>query len=111
MDVILAGAPTHGKPVGMYGLDFNEWVMYPVTNKIVNAEGYGDFFDGIAVDHETGEGLDKAWGDPDDPPLNAILTYIHSGTFAMPEHTEFKSAYNQLPMASQGKKKILILDR
>lgn len=81
MQVFLIGSPTHGKPVGMYGFAFREWYVFPVTVKLVNAEGYGDFFDGLPVDQYAGEGLDKNWGDLTDPCLSQAIHYIVYGSF------------------------------
>lgn len=81
MDVYLIGSNTHGKPVGMYGFLFHEWYVYPITVTLRNADGYGDFFDGLPVDCTAGEALDKDWGDDTDPNIAQALYFIENGSF------------------------------
>ncbi len=81
MDVYLIGTPTYGKPVGMYGFLFHDWYIYPVTTNLVNADGQGDFYDGLPVDVTASEGLDKDWGDETDPCLSQALHFISFGVF------------------------------
>jgi carboxyl-terminal processing protease len=81
MEVYLIGSNTHGKPVGMYGFSFQEWTLYPVTVKLLNADGFGDFFDGLPVDAVAEEGLDKDWGDESDPNISQALYFIENGSF------------------------------
>jgi hypothetical protein len=81
MDVYLIGSPTHGKPVGMYGFLFHEWLLYPITVSLKNAEGFGDFYDGLPVDYAAGEALDKDWGDETDPNIAQALYFIENGSF------------------------------
>lgn len=81
MEVIIIGSRTSGKPVGMYGLPFQEWIVLPVMVKTVNSLGFGDYYDGISVDAPAGEGTDKAWGDSSDPNLEQAFNFINSGSF------------------------------
>jgi carboxyl-terminal processing protease len=81
MKVFLIGSPTHGKPVGMYGFQFQDWLLYPISFKLLNADGYGDYFNGLPVDAAEGEGLDKDWGDITDPNIAQALYYIENGAF------------------------------
>jgi hypothetical protein len=85
MEVITIGSPTSGKPVGMYGFKFQEWMMLPVTVISVNADGYGEYYDGLPVDVSAGEGVDKAWGDITDPNLALAFNYINNGSFITEE--------------------------
>ena len=81
MDVYLIGSSTYGKPVGMYGFLFHDWYIYPVTTILQNANGYGDYFNGLPVDILTAEGLDKDWGDETDPCLSQVFHFISFGEF------------------------------
>ena len=47
--VTIVGRQTFGKPVGQYGFDFCDKVLFPVAFKSVNARGEGDFFDGVVI--------------------------------------------------------------
>ena len=112
MDVFLIGTPTTGKPMGMYRFDFHEWYLYPVTTKLVNANGYGDFFDGLPVDFEAGEGLDKDWGDFTDPCLSQAIHYISFGEFDITKRYDVKEAsYDVLSRKSRLGKSYLILEK
>ena len=113
MNVILVGSRTYGKPVGMYGLEHGKWLMFPVTNKTLNADGYGEYFDGLPVDFETGEGLSHPWGDVTDPALDQALHYISFGNFnqSIPPPIFDKSGKRNLQLETKAKHPFLILDK
>ena len=48
--VVIVGDRTYGKPVGQYLLPFCDKVLAPVSFSLVNANGEGDYFDGLPVD-------------------------------------------------------------
>lgn len=81
MEVITIGKTTHGKPVGMYGFTFQDWIVYPVTTQTVNADGYGDYFDGIIPDMHVQEKMGMPWADITDPWFSSALYYIKNGEF------------------------------
>lgn len=81
MDVFSIGENTYGKPVAMYGFEHEDWLFYPVTAKSINADGYGDYFDGIAPDIEVFDNHHYNWGDLNDPALNQAFHFINFGTF------------------------------
>lgn len=95
MDVVIIGDRTVGKNVGSRTLydapetDFtskskanpiHKYALQPLTTKIVNTEGFGDYEDGFAPDLtiiETDYILDmKPLGDPEEPLLHAALQMI-----------------------------------
>jgi carboxyl-terminal processing protease len=78
MDVYLVGDVTYGKPVGMYGWPYEDYVFFPVSFKTVNAEGYGDYYDGIAVDANAA----------DEDSIHTALYFIENGEFPLPEVKE-----------------------
>jgi carboxyl-terminal processing protease len=112
MDVYLIGSTTHGKPVGMYGFPFHEWLLYPITVSLKNAEGYGDFFDGLPVDCAADESLDTDWGDQADPNISQALYFIANGSFnkeiRVSEKTKISYPLSQRLLS---KKSLLLLDR
>lgn len=112
MDVYLIGTPTYGKPVGMYGFLFHDWYIYPVTTKLENADGYGDYFDGLPVDFFAGEGLDKDWGDETDPCLSQAFYFISFGEFDEKALYDFKSEETvRISPMKTVKRNLLIMDR
>jgi C-terminal peptidase prc len=79
MDVKVVGETTFGKPVGQYGFDFCEKVLYPVAFLVTNARGEADFFDGIPADCAAPDDVDRALADPREASLAEALQVIRSG--------------------------------
>ncbi|MFP4556936.1 MAG: S41 family peptidase [Bacteroidales bacterium] len=79
--ITLVGENTYGKPVGMYGLGSNltDYAYVPVCFKILNADGYGDYYEGIPADIEQIDGINYPFGDLNEPSLNSAITFIDSG--------------------------------
>ncbi|AEW01322.1 hypothetical protein A4D02_31615 [Niastella koreensis] len=83
LDVELVGPThTHGKPVGFYPIPVFDWYIFPVSFRTVNKLGEGNYFNGLALDHQVVDGLDKDWGDGSEECLNAVLHFISSGSYA-----------------------------
>lgn len=49
-DVVLVGSTTFGKPVGQHPMNFCDKTLVAVTFQTLNADGQGDYFDGITPD-------------------------------------------------------------
>ena len=81
MDVFQIGDTTSGKPYSMYGWQYGEWLIYPVSAKSVNANGFGDFEDGLIPDLYIADNHAYDWGDPNDPLIKQALHYIEYGSF------------------------------
>lgn len=92
MEVITIGERTSGKPVGMYGFEFQDWMMFPITNLAINADGYGEYYDGLPVDKQESDGYEYSWGSETEPCLNQAFHYISYGTFDDAVAMDFKSA-------------------
>ncbi len=80
MRVTTVGSPTFGKPVGENGFDVCNDVLYPITFQIANANGAGDYFDGLPVTCAASDDLGHALGDPAEASLAAALSVIASGS-------------------------------
>jgi membrane-associated protease RseP (regulator of RpoE activity) len=80
LQVVTVGAPTFGKPVGENGFDICSDVLYPITFKIANAAGYGDYFDGLAPTCAAVDDAGHALGDPAEASLAAALTHVETGS-------------------------------
>jgi carboxyl-terminal processing protease len=78
--VIVIGDTTYGKPVGQYGYNFCDRVLYPVAFTLRNADGDGDFFDGIGPECPAADDLQHAFGDPAEASLAEALQYSGTGT-------------------------------
>jgi carboxyl-terminal processing protease len=78
--VYTVGEATYGKPVGENGFNICSDVLYPITFKIENAAGYGDYFSGLPVTCAATDDPAHALGDPEEASLAAALTHIETGT-------------------------------
>ena len=76
VEVSVVGDNTGGKPFGMYSWEFCEQIAYPVTFRMVNAEGATDYFDGLTPDCLAGDDLDHALGDPQEASLREALAIL-----------------------------------
>lgn len=81
MDVKLIGDTTYGKPVGFFPIPIFNYDIYPISFKTVNSAGNADYYTGFAPDHLASDGVNKNWGDENDPSLAAALSYISTGSF------------------------------
>jgi len=79
VNVAIVGDRTFGKPVGQIGLEFCEKILRPTAFKLANADGNGEFFDGLPVDCAAADDLNIAVGDDLDPNMLAAMTYLSSG--------------------------------
>jgi len=81
MDVKLIGDTTYGKPVGFFPIPIFNYDIYPISFKTVNSAGNADYYTGFAPDKLTFDGVNKNWGDANEPSLAAALRYISTGSF------------------------------
>lgn len=79
MDVKVVGDTTYGKPVGQYGFDFCEKVLYPVSFLVTNARGEADYFNGIPADCAAPDDVDRALADPREASLAEALFVLRNG--------------------------------
>jgi carboxyl-terminal processing protease len=81
MEVILIGNNTHGKPVGMYALTFEDYnyAVLPVCFKFTNGNDAGDFYDGLVPDSYAEDDITRNFGDPGEECLEETLNIIETG--------------------------------
>jgi hypothetical protein len=75
----VVGEKTYGKPVGQYGYNFCDKVLYPVAFSTQNARGEGNFYSGIPADCAAPDDLDHELGDGAEASLAAALSYLRTG--------------------------------
>lgn len=64
VDVQLVGpTKTYGKPVGFFPIPVADWYIFPVSFRTTNKNGEGAYFNGMALNKQVADGLDKDWGD------------------------------------------------
>jgi hypothetical protein len=66
-----------------YPNQVNDWYIFPVSFRTTNKSGEGNYFNGIPLDKQAGDGLNKDWGDRDEASLASILKYINTGSFSV----------------------------
>ena len=80
LPVVVIGDATYGKPVGQYSFDFCDKVLAPVSFSLVNADGQGDFFGGIAPTCVAADDIEHDLGAADEASLGEALYYIRTGS-------------------------------
>jgi len=78
-DVWIVGDNTFGKPVGQVGLEFCDKILRPTSFRTTNADGNGDYFDGLPVDCVATDMLDVQIGADNDPHIVAATTISATG--------------------------------
>jgi C-terminal processing protease CtpA/Prc len=79
VEVVIVGDTTFGKPIGQAGFEFCGNILRITAFQIFNADGYGDYFDGLPVDCPAPDDLDVAVGADADPNVVAAMTYLDTG--------------------------------
>src|SRR6185295_14218584 len=78
--VTTVGDRSYGKPVGQYGYNFCDKVLYPVAFSTQNARGEGNYFDGIPADCGAADDLEHPLGDSAEASLGEALRYLRTGS-------------------------------
>jgi carboxyl-terminal processing protease len=90
-DLAIIGARSYGKPVGQMGFDRSEcdWLLMLISFQLVNADGTGDYFQGLPDANYRGasclaaDDLLHPMGDPAEASTAAALAWIDGGTCAV----------------------------
>jgi C-terminal processing protease CtpA/Prc len=100
MDVQLVGpSKTYGKPVGFFPVPVGDWYIFPVSFRSTNKSGEGNYFNGINLNNQIVDGLEKDWGDITESCLQSALSNITTGVYktaAARETIEIKSVNDVL---------------
>lgn len=75
----IVGDVTGGKPVGSHQWEFCDKVAQPITFRLLNAEGVGDYFDGLVPDCFEVDDLTHALGDLQEASLAHSLHLLTTG--------------------------------
>ena len=79
MPVAVIGDRTYGKPVGQYLVEFCDKVLAPVSFSMVNADGEGQYFDGIPATCVVPDDPTRPLGDPAEASLAEALHFVRTG--------------------------------
>ncbi len=74
--VSVVGSVSAGKPVGSAQWEFCDQVALPITFRLLNAQGRGDYFGGFALDCEAQDDLGFDLGDPQEAAMQAALARL-----------------------------------
>jgi hypothetical protein len=99
MDVQLVGpSKTYGKPVGFFPVPVGDWYIFPVSFRSTNKNNQGNYFNGLDLNSQVFDGLDKDWGDITESCLQSVLSNITKGVYktAARETVEIKSVNDVL---------------
>ncbi len=86
--VSIVGDTTGGKPVGSRHFDFCDKVLAPVTFRVLNADDYGDYYEGLRPTCEAPDDLARPLGDPTEASLAAALHVLATGECLPPPEGE-----------------------
>jgi carboxyl-terminal processing protease len=91
VNIVSIGDTTNGKPTGMNGWDCaKKYFFWPVTFKIVNASGEGDYFDGIFPDKIANDDITHDFTDRNEECLKEAISYLQTGAFTGKGISSFK---------------------
>jgi len=103
MNVMLVGpSKTYGKPVGFFPIPVGTWYIFPVSFRSTNKNGEGNYFDGLALNNQVADGLDKDWGDVTESSFASIIKYVTTGAFRIAG----AAPYTENPQVTSGNKEL-----
>ncbi len=81
IEVAVIGSRSFGKPVGSAAFDFCEDLLRvrPIAFEVVNADGFGRYYEGLEVDCPAVDDNTRPLGDPQEASLGAALHWIELG--------------------------------
>lgn len=82
IEVSLVGDNTYGKPVGSFKFSFEGYAINPISFKVLNDQGIGEYYEGIPADAYVEDDLTHDLGDPQEARLKEALYYIQNGSFS-----------------------------
>ena len=80
VEVVTVGQPTCGKPLGQQPTQICDKIVFAINFQTVNAEGFGDYFDGIQPTCQANDTVRTDWADPADPMLGEALHVLENGS-------------------------------
>ncbi len=102
-NVSVVGTPTAGKPVGSAQFTFCDKAAYPITFRLLNARGEGDYFDGFTPVCESADDLTQPLGAPEELSMAAALTQISGAACpALPEADEDGEGEGEAQVEARG---------
>ena len=105
MEVNLVGpSNTYGKPVGYFPIPVGNWYIFPVSFKSTNKNGVGNYFNGLGVNSQVADGLDRNWGDITETSLQSVVNYITTGQYRSTAAGGRTTVFSESPEVKSGNK-------
>jgi C-terminal processing protease CtpA/Prc len=79
VNVIFLGTQTYGKPYGMIGGQYCNSFILPIQFKGINADGFGDYYNGLVPDCRSLDDTEYQLGDIHESSFSDALYYIKNG--------------------------------
>lgn len=73
---VLVGERSYGKPVGFFPIHIDQYSLYLASFSLHNAEGWGDYYNGMEPDISVPGLANGDQGNPTEPALKAVLAAI-----------------------------------
>lgn len=90
INVVSIGDLTNGKPTGMNGWDVGKkYWFWPVTFKMINALGQGEYFEGIAPAKLVLDDITHDFGDKEELCLKEAIYYLENGLVSTKGSSDF----------------------
>jgi len=109
IDVTIVGDTTCGKPIGMSPELVCDHVIYAINFQTVNANDFGDYFDGLPADCLVADDVTGNWGDDSDTMLTEGLNYLATGQCSA-ESVSYSKLLNQNSVKNKTRKDVSIKD-
>lgn len=84
IEVVTIGEPTCGKPVGQSPTKICDEILFAINFQTVNADGFGDYFDGLPVTCPATDTIVADWGSSRDPLLATAYYHVREGSCPLP---------------------------
>jgi carboxyl-terminal processing protease len=95
MDYVSIGDTTDGKPMGMNAFICGyKYIFWPITFKIINSEGTGDYFEGLYPDKPAIDDLAHDFNDRNERCLSEAILYLETGSFSAKGNSVFRQPVN-----------------
>ena len=82
-NIVCLGDTSNGKPVGMNGFQYStSYFFFPITFKVVNSNGNGDFYGGIPPAKYIADDITHDFSDRSESNLKEAIYYLEHGTLS-----------------------------
>jgi len=84
IEVVTIGEATCGKPVGQSPTRICDEILFAINFQTLNADGFGDYFDGLPATCSATDTIVADWGSSEDPLLATAYHHVQAGSCPAP---------------------------